>query len=81
MTKSDEKVTQMFASIERQNLGVVVEKLSKDMEHYRTYVGQLMRIRRMAYDAAIVEGFAPEQSLSLCMNLSIIGSRNENQPR
>lgn len=80
-TQAEEKVTHMFASIERQNLGSVVEKLATDMEHYKTYVSQLMRIRRMAYDAAIVEGFTPEQSLALCTDLAIAKSSKETQPR
>ena len=77
----NEKVTRMFANIERQNLGVVVDKLSQDMEAYQQYVKQLARIRKMAYDAAIVEGFTPEQSLALCMDLAIAKTTTETQPR
>lgn len=81
MAQPEEKVTRMFANIERQNLQSVVEKLSDDMEHYQQYVKQLARIRKMAYDAAIVEGFTPEQSLALCMDLAIAKTGKETQPR
>lgn len=81
MAQPDEKVTQMFANIERQNLEVVVDKLAKDMENFKIYVGQLMRIRKMAYDAAIVEGFTPEQALTSSMNLGLTSSCANSQPR
>lgn len=56
-------------NIEQDKLQGSVEFMVRNMPVYESYAKQLARIRRMAYNAYITEGFTPEQSTILCQNM------------
>ena len=71
--ESDDAKIHLLLNKQQDNLQAAVEQLARNMEFYSQYTKQLARIRRMAYDAYIVEGFTEQQATILCQNMLMGG--------
>lgn len=52
--------------VDADDLRANVEKMKRNFETMAEAQGVLMKLRKAAYDAAIDEGFTPDQALDLC---------------